>query len=525
MKTFLTCIFTVIFFSYGYAQDGSLDPSFGDNGIVHIDVGATNERAYAMTKVGNQLLLAGYADGANNEHISIRGFNLDGSINTNFGSGGIKIIEIGTGDSQISSMVVQPDGKIILAGWVREGSKDEYLVARIADNGDLDNGFGTGGIVKGSFSNSSFAEDEVQDVGLLSDGKIVITGRSYNGQNDDAFVGCFNSDGSLYANFGSSGGYSIIDFGNDSPSEDANALVIDAQDNIYLGGQYSVGFQAEDGFFIQKMNAEGVVDNSFGNNGNVFYTINDDVVAGLNSLALDAQGRILTGGGAFNTNELDNNFFVTRFSANGQIDTGFGDNGRVILPGNSNESIFDLTARAEGDIIAAGSTGGFASRFAVARLSETGLLDTNFGSNGWATTMISSTFNGIASMYVDEDCIYGAGFAYNGDFYHTAMAKYRNAGMASSLAALDPGITNLGVFPNPIETAFQLNLLLSENKTLSVQLLDLSGRRIAQLLTDRSFAQGEHALSFDRPAGLISGAYLLELRSAEGVVVEPLIFR
>ena len=62
----------------------------------------------------------------------------------------------------------------------------------------------------------------------------------------------------------------------------------------------------------------------------------------------------------------------------------------------------------------------------MVRIGNDGVQDLTFGNNGWATTLIESTFKGIESIIVEEECIYASGFGYDGDNYKMTMAKYIN---------------------------------------------------------------------------------------------------
>ncbi len=517
MKSFYTTLLLLFFCTFSlFAQDGTLDSSFGDNGIKIVATPGEDARFYGLAKSGNQLVAAGVSAPNGTNTITVVGLDTDGNINTSFGTNGTLTIPHGTGAGQASCIIEQADGKFLVGGWARNSSKDEYVVARISADGVLDNSFGVDGLATGSFSSSSFAEDEIAAIGLLSDGKIVVTGRSYGGLSDDAFVGCFNPDGSLFTDFGTNG-FSIIDFGTSPPSEVATALAIDANDNIFLGGTSSLGFNIEDQLFVMKLNNLGTPDASFGDAGKVFHAVDPDVIAGLNDIAIDAQGGIVTGGGAFNTYELDNNFFLTRFTSAGVLDNNFGNNGQVIIQRNSNESIFDLEILSSGDIIAAGSTGGFASGMAIVRFSSTGLQDPNFGTNGWAITQVGSTFNGISDIVVESGAIYAAGFSYSED-YQMTLAKYINAGMVSTNDIVEIA-TDVTVFPNPITDQFSVVFDLKNTSEISIDLVDVNGKRIQNLLPAQNLLDGKQQFSFELEQDLSAGIYFVVIQSEEGLAI------
>jgi uncharacterized delta-60 repeat protein len=511
----LVFLFSLFLLHQGFAQDGSLDVTFGNNGTLSIDNTGGNAELLDLVATGNTFTAVGFTTVDNTEVATVIQYDQNGTINSAFGNNGQVIIPLGTGNGRASSATVQPDGKILIAGWARFSNKEQYFVARLQTNGTLDDTFGDSGITTGSFSNSSFAEDEVAAIDLLSDGKIVVAGRGYNGQNDDAFIGCFNTDGSLNTSFGTDG-VVILDFANSPPSESATALVINDQDRIIVGGRVALSFNEEDSYFVSRLSSTGDLDNTFGTNGSLIYTLASNVIAGLNALALDNQGRIITGGGAFDTDELDNNFFLTRINTNGNVDESFGNNGELIIQRNSNETIWDLEALPSGDIIAAGSTGGFPSRFAVVRINEFGFQDLSFGNNGWATTQIESGFNTIRGIVVSNNRIYAAGRSFDNDTWKMTLAKYLNEGMASPTEEERIGIKNIELFPNPTSEILNVHLQLEAVENISAQLLDASGKLVQPLPALDQLA-GEHILQIPVQA-LPPGTYYLTLRAGKALV-------
>ena len=525
MKKCYTLIFTLIWIcSSLFGQDGTLDTSFGNNGTVSFPVGNDDSRIFAITKAGDKLVTAGFFNVGGTEQFTLFQFNLDGSVDTNFGSTGMAVPTQGPGNGRATCIAVQNDGKIVAGGWSRYGNKDQYFLFRVLADGTMDQSFGAAGVVTGNFSGSSFAEDEINALRILSDGKIVVAGRSYNGSNDDVFVACFNEDGSLNASFGTDNGYSIIDFGVNPPYELAEALEVDNQGNIFVGGSIDTGFNTEDAFFVLKMNSQGVIDNAFGDNGKVVKDLGDSVVAGLNDIDIDAQGRIVTAGGAFNTSEADNNFFLTRYLSNGTIDNSFGTDGVTILERGDNESVLDVKVLANGDIIAAGSTGGFGSQFAMVRLTDSGNQDLTFGNNGWALTMIESTFNGIESIVVDGDCIYAGGFGRGADIYNMAMAKYKNEGMSSSVEGISVADDLLNIYPNPIIENFSIEFELIQNTTINIQMIDASGKRTFSLLPTQNVTAGAQKFDFNTPKDMPKGNYFILLNFDNTVISKKVQF-
>jgi uncharacterized delta-60 repeat protein len=150
-----------------YNEDGSLDPSFGGDGIavasfrpvdmVPLDV---------FVRRDGKLLAGGYG--------GVTRFTADGSLDRSFGDRG----RAGSGDVSGSSAAIQPDGKILVIGTVLTGGvpPGDFGVARLTADGRLDPTYGRGGSVVTGLSPGS--DDQALDGVLQADGKLVVSGIS-----------------------------------------------------------------------------------------------------------------------------------------------------------------------------------------------------------------------------------------------------------------------------------------------------------------------------------------------------------
>ena len=115
-----------------------------------------------------------------------------GSLDTTFAAGNGKIgnLAIGTGNDNANAVAVQPDGKIVLAGYCGNGSNVDVCVARLNADGTLDTSFdGPGGSGNGKFLLPiGTGNDNANAVAVQPDGKIVLAGGCYNGSNNDFCV-------------------------------------------------------------------------------------------------------------------------------------------------------------------------------------------------------------------------------------------------------------------------------------------------------------------------------------------------
>lgn len=172
--------------------NGSYDTSFSGNAKLQTDLGATDVAYSLVVQPDGKLLLAGTSNG---DFAMVR-YNTDGSVDTGFGGGdGIAITDMGAGDDKAFAVELQADGKIVLAG----SSNGDIALARYETNGSLDNSFGGGdGIVLTDIATST---DSARGLSIQADGKIVAAGSS----NGDFALLRYNTDGSLDTSFSGGG--------------------------------------------------------------------------------------------------------------------------------------------------------------------------------------------------------------------------------------------------------------------------------------------------------------------------------
>ncbi len=127
---------------------------------------------------------------------------LAGSLDDSFGSDGKVVMSIGPGDDIVQAVAIQPDGKIVAAGYSDSGSNNDFALVRCNTDGTLDTSFGPGGVVTTDFGGTG---DYGRAVAVQPDGKIVAAGYSDNGTDTDFALVRYNTDGTPDLGFGSSG--------------------------------------------------------------------------------------------------------------------------------------------------------------------------------------------------------------------------------------------------------------------------------------------------------------------------------
>ena len=189
-----------------YATDGTLDPTFGGDGRVTTDVARNWDVASAVAiQADGKIVLAGTASiETDRSRFGVVRYGTDGAVDTTFGGDGIVTTPPQDCIAQGKAVAVQPDGKIVLAGF--DGCIDRFALARYRVGGHLDAGFGSGGVVTTAFP---CPQSDAEGVAVQPDGSIVAAGWAVcEAHRDVVFrfaAARYGSDGSLDSGFGSDG--------------------------------------------------------------------------------------------------------------------------------------------------------------------------------------------------------------------------------------------------------------------------------------------------------------------------------
>ena len=436
------------------AAPGDLDPTFGSGGLFIATQTGTEAADMALQPDG-KIVVAG----SGGDHMVVYRLAGNGSLDTSFGGDGIVDVTGFLGDTtEISvgwAVALQPDGKIVVAG--RAGSQTnlptDMAIARLNPDGSLDATFGGDGRVVVDFGASFFSSVAVV-VAIQGDDKILVAG-SVSTQDPDMLFGLarLGPDGILDSSFDGDGRV-IVDITNSAAQRDYDAiqdLVLQPDGKIVAAGSAGEpGTSQDTDFCVARFNPDGSLDTTFGGGDGhteVDFSGLPDIGA---AVARQPDGKLVVGGTVSTTAGKDD-FGLARLSAAGDLDATFGGDGRVTVdfpdsaPGNSREWLADLVLDPSGRIVAVGtaSMGSGASAdgsFGLARLQPDGSPDATFGRNGLVSTDVLSAYDRLSAAALQPDGkIVAAGFARSGaDRFSNrlAAARYLTSGGGSSAVYL-----------------------------------------------------------------------------------------
>ncbi|HEY3139534.1 MAG TPA: hypothetical protein VGJ86_00295 [Acidimicrobiales bacterium] len=155
---------------------GSLDTNFGDGGKVITDFGLQSAAGAMAAQADGRLVAGGSAvvDFARRDDFALARYRRNGRLDRSFGEGGKVTTDFGAGSDFVTAVAVQPDGKVVAAGGAATGPEaNDFALARYNRDGTLDVGFGDGGTVTTDFAGGF---DRVHALIVQPDGKLVAAG-------------------------------------------------------------------------------------------------------------------------------------------------------------------------------------------------------------------------------------------------------------------------------------------------------------------------------------------------------------
>src|SRR5688572_27058222 len=158
------------------AADENLDLPFGNGGKVITDFTGGSDVGNALAIQGDGKIIVGGSaanTNTNGTDYGLARYHPGGRLDPTFGANGKVLTDVGGLGDIIAAIALQPDGKIVAAGFSFTENIFDFSVVRYHANGSLDTSFGTGGKVVTDFLNN---DDEAFALVIQPDGKIVLAG-------------------------------------------------------------------------------------------------------------------------------------------------------------------------------------------------------------------------------------------------------------------------------------------------------------------------------------------------------------
>lgn len=374
-----------------YDLEGNPDRTFGTDGVATSNLGRSALSLLTVQPDG-KIVGMGYAY---DDLLAVR-YNPDGSVDRSFGASGTVTIPLG----DKAAVAHQPDGKLVIAGYLSQEADPDFAVLRYRPDGTLDPSFGAGGIVTTHFSDIANGDqcetaiprlpevfrgstgppplvlrDGAAAVLFQPDGKLIVAGTA-----DYALALVrYNPDGSPDTRFGTGGTVTTRIGAHPKAPDVASALALQPDGKIVVSGAANLGWGGRYRVFLVRYNPDGSLDTSFARGGKIAPLLGSTSPA----LAVFPDGHIVVVVGP--TESWPRNWFLVRLLPDGSLDPSFGAGGESIL---DFQDIHSALVQPDGQLIIAGlrvvrqTRSRVYHEYILQRYQRDGTVDTSFGEQG-----------------------------------------------------------------------------------------------------------------------------------------------
>jgi len=497
---------------------GSLDTTFGNGGKVDVVI---EDYAFGLSigmQADQKVIMGGFSVNPSFPVFALLRLNTDGSLDNSFGLNGI-VFNNNIGEHYGKEVLVQPDGKIILVGEVynsMQSPPQDISISRYDQDGSVDVSFGSNGIIRHDLA---ITYEEVNTAALQADGKIVLGG-FVQGDLSGAFIARFNPNGSIDNTFNNDG-YMLVEEDIYSSIKD---IVILPDGRILAVGKSDESGQWGDpdgsDIMLLRFNPDGSLDPSFDNDGKVITSITGSYIEA-SGVDLQTDGKIVISGNHFISSSVAE-FIIARYNINGSIDNSFGVNGMQIISFNGGyETSNSIVIQPGGDILVGGGIdyGLPTQRFALACFTPSGDLDLQFDNDGKVETNFSGQSNdAIQRLLLQPDGkVVAGGYAKAGGVTSFALARYHTGNFLGNPEYTGSyNLIPMKLYPNPSSDIINVEFQLTSGADVTIQITDITGRILNQQLYTGEASEGNNFQSINLPSSLSAGIYVLTLITNNG---------
>src|SRR5215203_1523294 len=354
--------------------DGDLDTTFGTGGKVFTQFsphGPQPTTDIAVQPDGKIVVVSGALASFLQSGLNIARYNPDGTLDTTFGSGGKITTFLGGGPQNYNSVLVEPDGNILVAGsyGFLTGPPDQWVynfrIVRFSPNGSVVMTAGLPSTLPGGL--------QVNDIALTTGNKIITVG--INGSN--VYLLRHNQNGSLDTSFDSDG---IVNF----VAAEVNAVAAQTDGKVLVAGKLGSDWA------VWRFNIDGSPDTSFDGDG-IFNAPVGTGASAAKEMIVKPDGKILTVGAALNPGAVT---ALVQLNPDGSLDNTFDGDGKVFTTVPATDGGLDAELQRDGKIVA--FSGGTGDTFGLSRYLPNGALDITFSGDGIATETVAAKPGAIA---------------------------------------------------------------------------------------------------------------------------------
>lgn len=370
------------------SQQYYADSTFNSTGILNYTVYNNIDRSFGcVAQADLKMVIVGLSKNStsNNFELCFVRFNQDGSVDNSFGTNGITKLSMGNQQSiggMAPQIKIDGEGRFVAvnSGRSSSGNSQDMMVCRLDSTGLPDSSFNSTGILFVDMTGAGTQPDLASEMHINSDGSLYVVGVTRTGatplDNDFAVIK-INASGHLDTSFNSNGKKL---FNPTSQADFGHGIAVQTDGKIVFGGT------GGSKMYVMRIDSTGNYDTTFNHTG--ILKLNFANTSDLYTLKLDAQDRIVVGGTA-----NSNSGAIVRVLGDGTLDSTFGTNGASVFTlGGDFPTIVGMHFVEDGKIIVGGSvtTATNGLDFYAARLDSLGSLDLTFNTTGYSTQAIGT---------------------------------------------------------------------------------------------------------------------------------------
>jgi uncharacterized delta-60 repeat protein len=463
-----------------FLSNGSTDPSFGNNGLVTLVVGTYAYLKDILLQPNGKIVLAGEALINGDYDFALARYNANGTLDLSF-NGGTVTVDFNN-DEYLKAIRLQEDGRIVLAG----SSNFTFALTRINTNGSIDGSFGNEGRML-TVAGTVAGNDNAMSMSLQSDGKIVVVGEAYNPPYfSDIAIVRYTTAGQLDPGFGGDG---ILLADIDGSNDQATAVSVQSDGKIVIAG--NTIYQGNQMIVMMRFSSQGNIDQSFGTNGRTFASVGN--YAYVYSMKLSGLKIYLSGVAKNNPDQFALFSFMNDASP---------------LPVH----IMDFTAQKEGNTV---------------RLQWTTSLEENTKS-----FIAEKSTDGINFIRLEEIAAAGNSNTIQKysvtdrqpiapvNYYRIKTVDIDGSFSFTRILAIKNDVISVQLFPNPVRNTMQVQLPAGLDGTTRIDLYDATGRHARNMKVETGGSASSVPVDM---SSLLKGTYLVRISNGEMIFTEKIM--
>ncbi len=507
LYTLLICCFTA-FSAFG--QDGVLDSTFADNGILQFDLNKKSDTGHGIAvQPDGKIIVSMSGNLTGTFDIVVIRLLENGTLDTTFANKGIYAYGASDFTDLNYGVSLASDGSIfVFGGYGVTAPNTDLVMVKLDSDGIPDPSFGTDGVFLHAYGEG---EEYIHAITFTPDGKILYAGNtSVPGFSMSShLVGRLHSDGTIDTSFGDQGFYKWNDVGTTNQTWDIELL----PDGSMLTCGKNVPFGTNRPCLYKLLPDGAGIDSSFAMNGEALAPYDGTA----HQMQIHPNGRILLA--ASNSGNMGTDIVVLAYNMDGTEDLTFGTDGVVLIDNDITDYASFIVLQDDGKIITGGESGGTffmgePRAYFTVRMDEDGMIDPSWGGTGMVTTPTSDLFAFANDCAIQPDgrvLLVGASATNSGN--DCVVVRYNNGEISSTY---NPVSIQLNISPNPATDQLVLDIPAGPQRTYTI--FHTNGQQMdAGVLASN---QIRYRIPIDH---LASGTYIVVVQGPDGTGRQLLI--